>query len=284
MFALARLCLFLFGFLSSSSSIGLGHTLRKSLAVASLPLCFLASPNAYAAAVEPSAAEPIATATTAPTPRATASVYLDFSIARKKPERVTAEIYGQSASEASLIFLNVCKGDNVYGDGVVYDGSQVSRIVKDKEITIGKFALGKNNKQETWMDNVGKVRIRSIDLAEKATHRDTNSLTHKRGSISVPKGGGSFEFSIAPTDGANDLNEKNVVIGQVVDGFEVIDKINQIPVSKEDSIGSKGGFSSLGKGFDGRAKLASVNRPLVKVVLAECRVDEKANIASFLTF
>ena len=39
---------------------------------------------------------------------------------------------------------------------------QVSRITKDKRIDVGKFALGGGAKQETWMDQAGKVRIRSV--------------------------------------------------------------------------------------------------------------------------
>ena len=47
--------------------------------------------------------------------------------------------------------------------------------------------------------------------------------------------------------------------------MEVVDQINQIPVNREDILGSKKAFSDLGKGFDPRAKLAAVDRPLRSV-------------------
>jgi hypothetical protein len=40
----------------------------------------------------------------------------------------------------------------------------------------------------------------------------------------------------------------------------------------------------VGKGFDGRAKLASVERPLKKISLVKCTVDQTASFASFLKF
>ena len=159
----------------------------------------------------------------------------------------------------------------------------VSSIVKDKEIKFGKFALGSNQKQETYMDEVGKVRLRNKNLADNAIHNDNNGLSHETGSLSVPKGGGSFEFSIIPL--ANqELNSDHLVIGKVLSGIDTITKINNIPVTREDILGTKNGFSSVGKAFDGRAKIASVNKPLKRIQIKSCSVDEKASLTSFLKF
>ena len=43
------------------------------------------------------------------------------------------------------------------------------------------------------------------------------------------------------------------------------------------------GFSSAGKGFDPRAKIASVDRPLVKIRINKCTVDS-ANMAQLMKF
>jgi cyclophilin family peptidyl-prolyl cis-trans isomerase len=154
----------------------------------------------------------------------------------------------------------------------------------DRRIDVGKLAKGGNKKQETWMDNMGKVRIRSVSLASKATHNDQNQLLHDApGVLSVKRGGGTFDFTIAPQLNPA-LDGENVVIGKVLHGMDVVDKINKIPTSKEDLIGSKGGFSALGKGFDGRAKLAAVERPLQRISILQCQVEEKASISSFLKF
>lgn len=214
-------------------------------------------------------------------PSTTARVTMDFSIARGASKPVLIDIYGTEAPIASKIFLSICRGDNPYG--VSYDESQVSKVIKDKEITVDKFYKGTDQKQITEMDSVGKVRIKSVDLAEKVTHIDSNALLHDRGTISVPKGGKSFAFSVSL--GANDqLDESNVVIGHVAaDEGGVLEDISSVATSKEDALGMKGGFAALGKaGGDGRAKLASVDRPLKKIGIRSCSVDSVAQMATFM--
>ena len=211
------------------------------------------------------------------TPAITSQAYLDVSIARQKPQRVTLGLYGTAAPGATKFFLSVCKGD--YGDGVSYDGSQVSLVQKDELITVGKLAYGGGKSTE-----IKDGKIRAYNLAERFVNTDTNDLKHDTpGLVSVPKRGGTFEFNISPKPNL-DLDEENLVIGRVTQGMEVIDEINDIPVSREDGIGSKAAFSSAGKGFDPRAKLITLNRPLRQVKILQCQVDEKGSVASFLKF
>jgi peptidyl-prolyl cis-trans isomerase B (cyclophilin B) len=252
------------------------RALSAAVAIFSLPFCSVAEYLSDGAV--PSAA----TSVVRKEGKVTSEVYLDVSVARGPAERITLGVFGDDAPAASKFFLSICKGD--YGEGVSYDGAQVSRIQTDKRIDVGKLAKGGNKKQETWMDNMGKVRIRSVSLASKATHNDQNDLLHDApGVLSVKRGGGTFDFTIAPQLNPA-LDGENVVIGKVLRGMDVVDKINKIPVSKEDLIGSKGGFSALGKGFDGRAKLAAVERPLQRISILQCQVEEKASISSFLKF
>ena len=207
-----------------------------------------------------------ATDTAKPVPAITSQAYLDISIARQKPQRVTLGLYGKDAPGASKFFLSVCKGD--YGDGVSYDGSQVSLVQKDELITVGKLAYGGGKATE-----IKDGKIRAYNLAERFVNTDSNELKHDMsGLVSVPKQGGTFEFNISPKPNL-DLDEDNLVIGQVMQGMEVIDEINNIPVSREDGIGSKTAFSSAGKGFDPRAKLITLNRPLRQVKILQCQVE-----------
>ena len=134
------------------------------------------------------------------------------------------------------------------------------------------------------MDSVGKVRIRSVDLADSFSNSDTNFLTHdEEGLVSVQRGGGKFDFTIAPKPN-KDLDESTIIIGKVVSGMETVNKINNVPVSKEDILGTKGSFSNVGKGFDPRAKMASVNRPLQKIKIVLCTVDNQASMSSLMKF
>jgi len=213
---------------------------------------------------------------------ATAKATLEISIARGKSKPIKLELYGREAPTASRVFLSICSGDNAYG--LSYDEAGVSRVVRDEEFTVDKFYKGADMKQVTEMDAVGKVRIKSIDLAANVVHNDNNERRNKRGVISVPKGGKSFAFSIALGESKR-LDDQNVVIGQVVsDEAGALDEINAVPTSKEDSLKMKGGFAALGRAAgDGRAKLASVDRPLVKIKVVSCTVDSEASIGSFLT-
>jgi len=214
--------------------------------------------------------------------KVTSKALLDLSINRKAPERVEIGVFGNDAPVATKIFLSVCEG-TINGD-LSYDFSQVSRIKKNKRIDIYKFSQGSAQKQETYLDEVGKARIRSVDLAANYVNQETNNLRHDfDGAVSVPRGGKSFGFTIAPR--ANpDLDKENLIIGEVLSGMETVEKVNNIPVSREDILGTKGSFSSLGKGVDPRAKLAAVDRPLQKVQIVRCVVEETASLPSFLKF
>jgi len=212
-------------------------------------------------------------------PKTTARVSLDFSIARGQAKKVTVDLYGFEAPMASKIFMSICAGDRP--DGVSFDDSSVSKLVKNEELTVGKFRKGSDMKQITEMDSVGKVRIKSVDLADRVTHSDENSLVHEFGSVSVPRGGKSFAFTVGLGPSPR-LDDENIVIGRVVDDVDsALASINQVKTSKEDSLGMKGNFAALGRSAgDGRAKLASVDRPLTKIQLLSCTVDSVASITS----
>ena len=225
-------------------------------------------------------------------------------------------LFGDDAPAASKYFLKICEGTSGVS-GLSYDGAQVSSIVKDKKIEVNKFQGGANLKSETYRTASGATRIRSVDLAAGTFIDDTNKLSHDAsGIVSMKRGGGNFGFTvclfqftiqlistyivftmklflivisyprcqIAPSPN-KDLDEENIVIGKVISGLEIIDRINSVPTSREDVLGTKGGFKALASaGGDGRGKIASVNRPLQKVRINSCRVDEKASLTNLMKF
>ena len=225
--------------------------------------------------------------------KVTAFVKLDVSIQRQPAREVDIGLFGEAAPESTRRFISFCSGDNDYksaGQPFTYDGAQVSKISKDHEIEVGKFANGKSKKLTTKMSESGKVSLSSIDLGEDLTPTKDGAagqLPIKKGLVTVPKKGGTFSFFIhsgALDDGVD--AKSRVVIGEVIndEGLDVIESINSVPVSREDALGTKGAFSTVGKGFDPRAKLASVNRPLQRVEVLKCSVADKASLASFLKF
>ena len=223
-------------------------------------------------------------------PRASAKVDMKVSFNREPAKSLSIDLYGREAPESTKRFISWCSGENSIvssgGNSFSYDGSLVSKVVKGEEIEIGKFKGGSGKKLATTMSDSGKVSMGSIDLAstEVPPTSDVGTLKNRRGSLSLPRAGQTFAFSLSPSENNDSLDKKNVVIGQVTneEGMEVIRKANTVPVSREDPLGTKNAFSSAGKGFDPRAKLATVNRPLQRIEITDCRVSEKASLAGFL--
>ena len=250
---------------------------RFSRSVGSLALSTLISLSPFGYLVTPAQAEDR-------DPTITAKVNFDVKIApSSSSRRFSVGIYGNEAPLTSKVFLSLCSGENVWD--VSYDSSQVSRILKDQRIDVGKFSKGGGQRQEKTIDSIGKVRVKNVNVAENTKNSEQNQLHHvSGGEVSMRKGGGSFEFTIAPRANPS-LDESQLIFGRVTEGMDVIEDINAIPTSKEDALGTKSAFSNAGKAFDGRAKLAMpVGRPLRKVSIVSCEVEDKASLSSFMRF
>jgi cyclophilin family peptidyl-prolyl cis-trans isomerase len=102
-------------------------------------------------------------------------------------------------------------------------------------------------------------------------NEDSNVLKHDApGIISVKKGGGEFEFTIAP--GPNpDLDKENIVIGKVIEGMGTVAALNAAPVSQGQFLEGAFKFSANVIG-DVRAKTTFVNKPLQKIQVIKCGV------------
>ena len=90
----------------------------------------------------------------------TSKVSLDVSIARKPAETIKIGLYGNEAPTATKLFLSVCNGE--FAQDVSYDGSQVSRVQKDRRIDVGKFAKGGGKTLQSEIDFAGKLRLKAV--------------------------------------------------------------------------------------------------------------------------
>ena len=139
--------------------------------------------------------------------------------AKCKPKEIRA--LQREQLEANKVY-NACM-ETEDTKGVNYDLSTVWRIVKDERIDLGAVS--------------GKFVAR-----EYPTFNGTNSLSHDaEGVVSVRLGNdGGFGFTIYPGGGSNsDLDETNIVVGRVIDGMDVVKKLNELPVIQSSSIGYK---------------------------------------------
>jgi cyclophilin family peptidyl-prolyl cis-trans isomerase len=158
--------------------------------------------------------------------------------------------------EANKVYNSCIEGQD---KGVNYDYAQVWRIVKGERIDFGSVA--------------GRFIAREFPTWEET---QPNNLKHDRpGIVSVRKGSDSgFSFTITPAGNTN-LNESHIVIGQVLEGMDVVEALNNVPVVKA----AKGAnYMALTGGAKikeaptrsclyGGDMYCSENKPLVKLVM-----------------
>mmetsp|Transcript_13528 Transcript_13528/g.29410 ORF Transcript_13528/g.29410 Transcript_13528/m.29410 type:complete len:341 (-) Transcript_13528:200-1222(-) len=142
--------------------------------------------------------------------------------------------------------------------GVNYDYSSVWRVIKDERVDVGAVS--------------GKYIAR-----ESPTFEDAQSgLTHDAaGVVSVRRGNdGGYGFTIFPGTGdASTLDEDNIVVGRVIEGMDVVDRLNALPAVKSAGLKLTGGSQdkkyapSRGCRYGGSEYYCSENKPLKKVLL-----------------
>ncbi|KAG7367262.1 cyclophilin type peptidyl-prolyl cis-trans isomerase [Nitzschia inconspicua] len=118
--------------------------------------------------------------------------------------------------EANKVYNSCIEGQD---KGVNYDYAQIWRIVKGERIDFGSVAgrfVAREN--PTWGED------------------KPNGLRNDRpGMVSVRKGADSgFSFTIYPGGSSNtiDLDQNQIVVGQVLEGLDVVEALNNVPVVK----------------------------------------------------
>jgi cyclophilin family peptidyl-prolyl cis-trans isomerase len=118
--------------------------------------------------------------------------------------------------EANKVYNSCIEGQD---KGVNYDYAQIWRVVKGERIDFGSVA--------------GRFIAREFPTWEESK---SNNLRHDRpGIVSVRRGSDSgFTFTIYPGGKADtsNLDENQIVIGQVLEGLDVVEALNNIPVVK----------------------------------------------------
>ena len=152
--------------------------------------------------------------------------------------------------------------------GVNYDYAQIWRVLQGERIDFGSVA--------------GKYVAR---VSPNWTESSSSSLTHDRpGLVSVRRGSDSgFGFTVYPGAGSSasktkpdlaDLNENHIIVGQVLEGMDVIETLNNIAVvtsSKVHYMALTGGPNNKSAPSRacryGGAMYCNENKPLVKLTI-----------------
>jgi len=155
--------------------------------------------------------------------------------------------------EANKVY-NSCvdKEDTV---GVNYEYSTVWRVMKDERIDVGAVS--------------GKFIARESPIFEDAK----SGLVHDAaGVVSVRRGDeAGYGFTIFPGGSSSSaLDEDHIVVGRVIEGMDVVNRLNGMPVVRNVSL--TGGHNtknapSRGCRYGGSEYYCSENKPLKKVLL-----------------
>lgn len=121
--------------------------------------------------------------------------------------------------EANKVYNSCLEGEE---EGVSLQYSQIWRVIRNERIDVGAVT-GKFVAREypDWQDPVSSLK------------HDTPGV------VSVRRGNdGGFGFTIYPGDGSapNILNEDNIIVGQVVEGMDVVRALNEVPVVKSSTV------------------------------------------------
>ena len=176
--------------------------------------------------------------------------------------------------------------------GVNYYYSTVWRVIPNIRIDVGATVSGKFIARENpiFMD-------KENDDSTTTTTATTSRLTHDTpGVVSVRRGdGGGYGFTIFPGSGTSTstseydatlfsvstLNDENIVVGRIIEGMDVIQRLNNVPVIHNTFAATAGGggqssssSSSVLKGmpsrgcrYGGSEYFCAENKPLRKIVL-----------------
>lgn len=174
-------------------------------------------------------------------PRITARYAFDIKIGNEKTSklrRLVIGIFGDEAPGLSQNFLWAATASypGEAGTQAAYKLSEVKTVAKDKAITWADFKDGNVYLETVSTDDTRWVGTKTIKkpLGGDDTKTDeVNNLRHDvPGRVSMRRGGGTFDFTVAPVANAAWLDDTNVVIGQVLEGMDLIEDINNIKMFK----------------------------------------------------
>ena len=163
----------------------------------------------------------------------------------------TTRVLQKEQLEANKVYNNCIENEDKVG--VNYEYSTVWRVIANERIDVGAVS--------------GKFIAR-----ENPNFEDTNNgLKHDAaGVVSVRRGNDSgYGFTIYPGGGdADALDEDNIVVGRVIEGMDVVERLNQVPVVKNALAGKKDKKApSRACRYGGSELYCNEQKPLKKIQL-----------------